>query len=142
MQYIAPYSGCTMGEYFAIAAGRVDYLRPDQAGVGYRQVSLLLRPPGAKPIPVTCLPHSRLPSRAARVNVAQKFTKGAVSYKPVRLMRVVVMKPGRDTPPPSCRPRDFDYRRTNFPGDRPFNAGIPPAINAGISASRWRRGAD
>jgi F-type H+-transporting ATPase subunit alpha len=92
MQYIAPYSGCTMGEYFRDAAGRAHHLRrPDEAGVGVSQVSLLLRrPPGREAYPgdVFYL-HSRLLERAARVSeeYVEKFTKGAVKGKTGRSPR-------------------------------------------------------
>jgi F-type H+-transporting ATPase subunit alpha len=84
MQYIAPYSGCTMGEYFRDRGQDALIIYDDltKQAWAYRQVSLLLRrPPGREAYPgdVFYL-HSRLLERAARVNedYVAKFTKGAV----------------------------------------------------------------
>jgi F-type H+-transporting ATPase subunit alpha len=84
MQYIAPYSGCTMGEYFRDRGQDALIIYDDltKQAWAYRQVSLLLRrPPGREAYPgdVFYL-HSRLLERAARVNeeYVEKFTKGAV----------------------------------------------------------------
>src|SRR6478609_9469704 len=87
MQYIAPYSGCTMGEYFRDRGQDALIIYDDltKQAWAYRQVSLLLRrPPGREAYPgdVFYL-HSRLLERAARVNeeYVEKFTKGAVKGK-------------------------------------------------------------
>src|SRR6476469_2625931 len=84
MQYIAPYSGCTMGEYFRDRGQDALIIYDDltKQAWAYRQVSLLLRrPPGREAYPgdVFYL-HSRLLERAARVNeeYVEKFTNGAV----------------------------------------------------------------
>src|SRR5258706_251968 len=89
MQFIAPYSGCTMGEYFRDRGQDALIIYDDltKQAWAYRQVSLLLRrPPGREAYPgdVFYL-HSRLLERAARVNPAyvEKFTKGAVKGKTV-----------------------------------------------------------
>jgi F-type H+/Na+-transporting ATPase subunit alpha len=87
MQYIAAYSGCTMGEYFRDRGEDALIIYDDlsKQAVAYRQVSLLLRrPPGREAYPgdVFYL-HSRLLERAARVNedYVEKFTNGAVKGK-------------------------------------------------------------
>ena len=87
MQYIAPYSGCTMGEYFRDRGQDALIIYDDltKQAWAYRQVSLLLRrPPGREAYPgdVFYL-HSRLLERAARVNAeyVEKFTKGEVKGK-------------------------------------------------------------
>ncbi|HQD81575.1 MAG TPA: F0F1 ATP synthase subunit alpha, partial [Quisquiliibacterium sp.] len=87
MQYIAAYSGCTMGEYFRDRGedALIVYDDLSKQAVAYRQVSLLLRrPPGREAYPgdVFYL-HSRLLERAARVNTdyVEKFTNGAVKGK-------------------------------------------------------------
>src|SRR5881409_2357649 len=87
MQFIAPYSGCSMGEYFRDKGEDALIIYDDltKQAWAYRQVSLLLRrPPGREAYPgdVFYL-HSRLLERAARVNPAyvEKFTKGAVKGK-------------------------------------------------------------
>jgi F-type H+-transporting ATPase subunit alpha len=87
MQYIAPYSGCTMGEYFRDRGQDALIIYDDltKQAWAYRQVSLLLRrPPGREAYPgdVFYL-HSRLLERAARVNAeyVEKFTNGAVKGK-------------------------------------------------------------
>jgi F-type H+-transporting ATPase subunit alpha len=83
MQFLAPYSGCTMGEYFRDRGedALIVYDDLSKQAVAYRQISLLLRrPPGREAYPgdVFYL-HSRLLERAARVNeeYVEKFTKGA-----------------------------------------------------------------
>jgi F-type H+/Na+-transporting ATPase subunit alpha len=87
MQFIAPYSGCTMGEYFRDRGEDALIIYDDlsKQAVAYRQISLLLRrPPGREAYPgdVFYL-HSRLLERSARVNAdyVEKFTKGAVKGK-------------------------------------------------------------
>src|SRR3569623_279737 len=87
MQYIAPYAGCTMGEFFRDIGEDALIVYDDltKQAWAYRQVSLLLRrPPGREAYPgdVFYL-HSRLLERAARVNAdyVEKITKGAVKGK-------------------------------------------------------------
>src|SRR6202012_428304 len=87
MQYIAPYSGCTMGEYFRDRGQDALIIYDDltKQAWAYRQISLLLRrPPGREAYPgdVFYL-HSRLLERAARVSAdyVEKFTNGEVKGK-------------------------------------------------------------
>src|SRR5919197_1054325 len=98
MQYIAPYSGCTMGEYFRDRGQDALIIYDDltKQAWAYRQVSLLLRrPPGREAYPgdVFYL-HSRLLERAARVNAAyvEKFTNGAVKGKTGSLTALPVIE--------------------------------------------------
>src|SRR6266446_1881489 len=98
MQFIAPYSGCTMGEYFRDRGQDALIIYDDltKQAWAYRQVSLLLRrPPGREAYPgdVFYL-HSRLLERAARVNPAyvEKFTKGAVKGKTGSLTALPVIE--------------------------------------------------
>src|ERR1700709_1265007 len=87
MQYLAPYGGCAMGEYFMDRGedALIVYDDLSKQAVAYRQISLLLRrPPGREAYPgdVFYL-HSRLLERAARVNAeyVEAFTKGEVKGK-------------------------------------------------------------
>ena len=143
LQYIAPYSGCTMGEYFRDRGEDALIVFDDlsKQAVAYRQISLLLRrPPGREAYPgdVFYL-HSRLLERASRVNAAyvEKFTNGEV-----------VGKTGSLTALPIIETQAGDvsaFVPTNvisitdgqiFLESSLFNSGIRPAVNAGISVSR------
>ncbi|MBT8135567.1 MAG: F0F1 ATP synthase subunit alpha [Gammaproteobacteria bacterium] len=143
LQYIAPYSGCTMGEYFR-DRGRdalIIYDDLSKHAVAYRQISLLLRrPPGREAFPgdVFYL-HSRLLERAARVNsdYVEEFTKGAVKGKTGSLTALPVIETQAGDvsafiPTNVISITDGQiYLETDL-----FNAGIRPAINAGLSVSR------
>ena len=143
LQYIAPYSGCTMGEYFRDRGEDALIVFDDlsKQAVAYRQISLLLRrPPGREAYPgdVFYL-HSRLLERASRVNAdyVEKFTNGEV-----------VGKTGSLTALPIIETQAGDvsaFVPTNvisitdgqiFLESSLFNSGIRPAVNAGISVSR------
>ena len=143
LQYIAPYSGCTMGEYFRDRGEDALIIFDDlsKQAVAYRQISLLLRrPPGREAYPgdVFYL-HSRLLERASRVNAeyVEKFTNGEV-----------VGKTGSLTALPIIETQAGDvsaFVPTNvisitdgqiFLESSLFNSGIRPAVNAGISVSR------
>jgi len=143
MQYIAPYSGCTMGEYFRDRGQDALIIYDDltKQAWAYRQVSLLLRrPPGREAYPgdVFYL-HSRLLERAARVNVAyvEKFTKGAVKGKTGSLtaLPVIETQAGDVTAFVPTNVISITDGQIFLETDL-FNAGIRPAINAGISVSR------
>ncbi len=143
LQYIAPYSGCTMGEYFR-DRGRdalIVYDDLSKHAVAYRQISLLLRrPPGREAFPgdVFYL-HSRLLERAARVNAeyVEEFTKGAVKGQTGSLTALPVIETQAGDvsafiPTNVISITDGQiYLETDL-----FNAGIRPAINAGLSVSR------
>ncbi len=145
MQYIAPYSGCTMGEYFRDRGQDALIIYDDltKQAWAYRQVSLLLRrPPGREAYPgdVFYL-HSRLLERAARVNeeYVEKFTNGAVKGKTGSLTALPIIETQAGdvsafVPTNVISITDgqiFLETETDL-----FNAGIRPAINAGISVSR------
>ncbi|MBM3407251.1 MAG: F0F1 ATP synthase subunit alpha [Betaproteobacteria bacterium] len=143
MQYIAPYSGCTMGEYFRDRGQDALIIYDDltKQAWAYRQVSLLLRrPPGREAYPgdVFYL-HSRLLERAARVNeeYVEKLTNGAVKGKTGSLTALPIIETQAGdvsafVPTNVISITDGQiFLETDL-----FNAGIRPAINAGISVSR------
>jgi F-type H+/Na+-transporting ATPase subunit alpha len=143
MQYIAPYAGCTMGEYFRDRGQDALIIYDDltKQAWAYRQVSLLLRrPPGREAYPgdVFYL-HSRLLERAARVNeeYVEKFTKGAVKGRTGSLtaLPVIETQAGDVTAFVPTNVISITDGQIFLETDL-FNAGIRPAINAGISVSR------
>jgi F-type H+-transporting ATPase subunit alpha len=143
MQYLAAYSGCTMGEYFRDRGqdSLIIYDDLTKQAWAYRQISLLLRrPPGREAYPgdVFYL-HSRLLERAARVNeeYVEHFTKGEVKGKTGSLTALPVIETQAGdvsafVPTNVISITDGQiFLETDL-----FNAGIRPAINAGISVSR------
>jgi F-type H+-transporting ATPase subunit alpha len=137
MQYLAPYAGCAMGEYFR---DRGEDALTKQAWA-YRQISLLLRrPPGREAYPgdVFYL-HSRLLERASRVNAdyVEKFTNGEVKGKTGSLTALPIIETqGGDVsafvPTNVISITDGQI----FLEADLFNSGVRPAINAGLSVSR------
>jgi len=143
MQYIAPYSGCTMGEYFRDRGQDALIIYDDltKQAWAYRQISLLLRrPPGREAYPgdVFYL-HSRLLERAARVNpdYVEHFTRGEVKGKTGSLtaLPVIETQAGDVTAFVPTNVISITDGQIFLETDL-FNAGIRPAINAGISVSR------
>jgi len=143
MQYIAAYSGCTMGEYFRDRGEDVLIVYDDltKQAWAYRQVSLLLRrPPGREAYPgdVFYL-HSRLLERAARVNAeyVEKFTNGEVKGKTGSLtaLPIIETQAGDVSAFVPTNVISITDGQIFLESDL-FNAGIRPAINAGISVSR------
>jgi len=143
MQYIAPYAGCTMGEYFRDRGQDALIVYDDltKQAWAYRQISLLLRrPPGREAYPgdVFYL-HSRLLERAARVNeeYVEKFTKGEVKGKTGSLtaLPVIETQAGDVTAFVPTNVISITDGQIFLETDL-FNAGIRPAINAGVSVSR------
>ncbi len=143
MQYIAPYSGCTMGEYFRDRGRDALIIFDDltKQAWAYRQISLLLRrPPGREAYPgdVFYL-HSRLLERGARVNEqwVERFTKGAVKGKTGSLTAIPIIETqaGDVTAFVPTNVISITDGQIFLETDL-FNAGIRPAINAGISVSR------
>ena len=143
MQYIAPYAGCAMGEYFRDRGQDALIIYDDltKQAWAYRQVSLLLRrPPGREAYPgdVFYL-HSRLLERAARVNTTyvEEFTKGEVKGKTGSLTALPIIETQAGdvsafVPTDVISITDGQiFLETDL-----FNAGIRPAINAGLSVSR------
>jgi F-type H+-transporting ATPase subunit alpha len=143
MQYIAPYSGCTMGEYFRDRGQDALIIYDDltKQAWAYRQISLLLRrPPGREAYPgdVFYL-HSRLLERASRVNdeYVEKFTEGKVKGKTGSLtaLPIIETQAGDVTAFVPTNVISITDGQIFLETDL-FNAGIRPAINAGISVSR------
>ncbi|MGY0635805.1 MAG: F0F1 ATP synthase subunit alpha [Paraglaciecola chathamensis] len=143
LQYLAPYSGCTMGEYFRDRGedALIVYDDLSKQAVAYRQISLLLRrPPGREAYPgdVFYL-HSRLLERAARVNenYVENFTKGEVKGKTGSLTALPIIETQAGdvsafVPTNVISITDGQiFLETDL-----FNSGIRPAVNAGISVSR------
>ncbi|MEJ2480076.1 MAG: F0F1 ATP synthase subunit alpha [Acidihalobacter sp.] len=143
MQYIAPYAGCAMGEYFRDRGEDALIVYDDltKQAWAYRQVSLLLRrPPGREAYPgdVFYL-HSRLLERASRVNehYVEKFTDGKVKGQTGSLTALPIIETQAGdvsafVPTNVISITDGQiFLETDL-----FNAGIRPAINAGISVSR------
>jgi F-type H+-transporting ATPase subunit alpha len=143
MQFIAPYSGCTMGEYFRDRGQDALIVYDDltKQAWAYRQISLLLRrPPGREAYPgdVFYL-HSRLLERAARVSAAyvEKYTNGTVKGKTGSLtaLPIIETQAGDVTAFVPTNVISITDGQIFLETDL-FNAGIRPAINAGISVSR------
>ena len=143
LQFIAPYAGCTMGEYFRDRGQDALIVYDDltKQAWAYRQISLLLRrPPGREAYPGDVFYiHSRLLERAARVNeeYVEKFTNGEVKGKTGSLTALPVIETAAGdvsafVPTNVISITDGQiFLETDL-----FNAGIRPAINAGISVSR------
>ena len=143
MQYIAPYSGCAMGEYFRDKGEDALIIYDDltKQAWAYRQVSLLLRrPPGREAYPgdVFYL-HSRLLERAARINAeyVEHLTDGKVKGKTGSLtaMPIIETQAGDVSAFVPTNVISITDGQIFLETDL-FNAGIRPAINAGLSVSR------
>ncbi|AME01525.1 F0F1 ATP synthase subunit alpha [Moraxella osloensis] len=143
LQYIAPYSGCTMGEYFRDRGEDALIIYDDlsKQAVAYRQISLLLRrPPGREAYPgdVFYL-HSRLLERASRVNAeyVEKFTNGAVTGKTGSLTALPIIETQAGDVSAFVPTNVISITDGQiFLESSLFNSGIRPAVNAGISVSR------
>jgi F-type H+-transporting ATPase subunit alpha len=143
MQFLAPYAGTSMGEFFRDRGedALIVYDDLSKQAVAYRQISLLLRrPPGREAFPgdVFYL-HSRLLERASRVNAdyVEQFTNGEVKGKTGSLTALPIIETQAGdvsafVPTNVISITDGQiFLETNL-----FNAGIRPAMNAGISVSR------
>ena len=143
LQYIAPYSGCTMGEYFRDLGEDALIIYDDltKQAWAYRQISLLLkRPPGREAYPgdVFYL-HSRLLERASRVSVEhiEKITGGKVKGQTGSLTALPIIETQAGdvsafVPTNVISITDGQiFLETGL-----FNSGFRPAINAGLSVSR------
>ena len=143
MQYIAPYSGCAMGEFFRDRGEDALIIYDDltKQAWAYRQVSLLLRrPPGREAYPgdVFYL-HSRLLERASRINAdyVEKITGGKVKGKTGSLTALPIIETQAGdvsafVPTNVISITDGQiFLETDL-----FNSGFRPAINAGLSVSR------
>jgi len=143
MQYIAPYAGCAMGEYFRDKGEDALIIYDDltKHAWAYRQISLLLRrPPGREAYPGDIFYlHSRLLERAARVNTAyvEKMTDGKVKDKTGSLTALPIIETQAGdvsafVPTNVISITDGQiFLETDL-----FNSGVRPAINAGLSVSR------
>ena len=132
LQYIAPYSGCTMGEYFMDQGKDVLIVYDDLSkhAVAYRALSLLIRrPPGREAYPgdVFYL-HSRLLERAARV--APEYGGGSMTALPIIETQAGDVSAYIPTNVISITDGQI-YLESEL-----FHSGIRPAINPGISVSR------
>ena len=143
LQYIAPYSGCTMGEYFRDRGQDALIIYDDltKQAWAYRQVSLLLRrPPGREAYPgdVFYL-HSRLLERAARVNAhyVEQFTNGEVKGQTGSLtaLPIIETQAGDVSAFVPTNVISITDGQIFLESDL-FAAGMRPAINAGLSVSR------
>ncbi len=143
MQYIAPYSGCAMGEYFRDRGEDALIIYDDltKQAWAYRQVSLLLRrPPGREAYPgdVFYL-HSRLLERASRVNAAyvEEFTGGEVNGRTGSLtaLPIIETQAGDVSAFVPTNVISITDGQIFLESDL-FNSGFRPAINAGLSVSR------
>lgn len=150
LQYFAPFTGVTIGEYFRDTGRPVLVVYDDlsKQAVAYREISLLLkRPPGREAYPgdVFYL-HSRLLERAANINASDEIAQQMNDIPPSLAGKV--KGGGSLTALPIIETQDGDvsaYIPTNvisitdgqiFLESTLFNAGIRPAVNVGISVSR------
>ena len=132
MQYIAPYSGCAMGEYFRDKGKHAVIMYDDlyKHAVAYRQVSLLLRrPPGREAFPGDIFNlHSRLLERAAKLN--DELGGGSLTALPV-----VETQAGDYAAYIPTNVISITDGQIYLEGDL-FNSGVRPAISVGLSVSR------
>ena len=143
LQYLAPYSGCAMGEYFRDRGedALIVYDDLSKQAVAYRQISLLLRrPPGREAFPgdVFYL-HSRLLERAARVNAdyVERFTNGAVKGQTGSLTALPIIETQAGDVSAFVPTNVISITDGQiFLESNLFNSGIRPAVNPGISVSR------
>ena len=143
LQYIAPYSGTSMGEYFRDRGQDALIIYDDltKQAWAYRQVSLLLRrPPGREAYPgdVFYL-HSRLLERASRVNAeyVEKFTQGEVKGKTGSLTALPIIETQAGDVSAFIPTNVISITDGQiFLDVSLFNSGTRPAVNAGLSVSR------
>lgn len=143
LQYLAPYAGCTMGEYFRDRGedALIVYDDLSKQAVAYRQISLLLRrPPGREAFPgdVFYL-HSRLLERASRVNAeyVERFTQGKVTGKTGSLTALPIIETQAGDVSAFVPTNVISITDGQiFLESNLFNSGIRPAVNPGISVSR------
>ncbi len=143
LQYMAPYAGCSMGEFFRDRGedALIVYDDLSKQAVAYRQISLLLRrPPGREAYPgdVFYL-HSRLLERAARINAdyVSELTNGEVTGKTGSLtaLPIIETQAGDVSAFVPTNVISITDGQIYLDNDK-FNSGIRPAIDAGLSVSR------
>lgn len=143
LQYLAPYAGCAMGEYFRDHGedALIVYDDLSKHAVSYRQISLLLRrPPGREAYPgdVFYL-HSRLLERAARVNATfvERKTNGKVKGRTGSLTAIPIIETQAGDVSAFVPTNVISITDGQiFLTSQLFNSGIRPAVDAGISVSR------
>ncbi|MEC8383429.1 MAG: F0F1 ATP synthase subunit alpha [Pseudomonadota bacterium] len=143
LQYIAPYSGCSMGEYYRDTGQDALIIYDDLSkhAAAYRQISLLLRrPPGREAFPgdVFYL-HSRLLERAAKVNAeyVSRATNGKIKGKTGSLTALPIVETQAGDVSSFVPTNVISITDGQIFLDTDlFNAGIRPAINSGLSVSR------
>lgn len=143
LQYLAPYAGCAMGEYFRDHGedALIVYDDLSKHAVAYRQISLLLRrPPGREAYPgdVFYL-HSRLLERAARVNAEyiEKITNGKVKGRTGSLTALPIIETQAGDVSAFVPTNVISITDGQiFLTTQMFNSGIRPAVDPGISVSR------
>ena len=143
LQYLSPYAGCAMGEYFRDRGedALIVYDDLSKQAVAYRQISLLLRrPPGREAFPgdVFYL-HSRLLERASRVSAdyVERFTNGAVTGKTGSLTALPIIETQAGDVSAFVPTNVISITDGQiFLESNLFNSGIRPAVNPGISVSR------
>ena len=143
MLYIAPYAGCSMGEYFRDHGEDALIIYDDltKQAWAYRQISLLLRrPPGREAYPGDIFYlHSRLLERAARVNAeyVEKYTEGRIKGQTGSLtaLPIIETQAGDVSAFVPTNVISITDGQIFLETDR-FNAGIRPAMSPGISVSR------
>ncbi|PCS23291.1 F0F1 ATP synthase subunit alpha [Candidatus Enterovibrio escicola] len=143
LQFLAPYAGCTMGEYFRDRGedALIVYDDLSKQAVAYRQISLLLRrPPGREAYPGDIFYlHSRLLERAARVNAhyVDRFTAGKVKGKTGSLTALPIIETQAGDVSAFVPTNVISITDGQiFLQTELFNAGIRPAVDPGISVSR------
>ncbi|MBA4695910.1 MAG: F0F1 ATP synthase subunit alpha [Legionella sp.] len=143
LQFIAPYSGCAMGEFFMEQGEDALIVYDDltKHAWAYRQISLLLkRPPGREAYPGDIFYlHSRLLERAARINpeTVEKLTNGKVTKKTGSLTALPVIETQAGDVSAFVPTNVISITDGQIFLDVDlFNAGVRPAINSGLSVSR------
>ena len=143
LQYIAPYSGCSMGEFFRDRGEDALIIYDDltKQAWAYRQISLLLRrPPGREAYPGDIFYlHSRLLERASRVNAdyVERMTNGQVKGKTGSLTALPIIETQAGDVSAFIPTNVISITDGQiFLDVNLFNSGIRPAINAGLSVSR------
>lgn len=143
LQYIAPYSGCSMGEYFMERGENALIVYDDltKQAWAYRQISLLLRrPPGREAYPGDIFYlHSRLLERAARINAeeVERLTNGEVKGKTGSLTALPIIETQAGDVSAFVPTNVISITDGQiFLDNNLFNSGVRPAINSGLSVSR------
>jgi F-type H+/Na+-transporting ATPase subunit alpha len=138
MQYLAPFAGCAMGEYFRDNGKHALIVYDDLSkhAAAYREISLLLRrPPDAKPTPATCSTCTAVCSSAPRSSTERR----RIAHR-----AAVHRNPGRRRFRLHSDQRDFDHRRSDLPRSRicSTRTSAPPSTSVSRSVPRRRQRPD